>query len=135
MRVWNRVSLLPDATLAFPRLEEPRQELARAAETPGESRPEIPDFAGADEQEDVVGLGLAHELPDQIGANLRVGIRETLAELAERQIAVPEKVGTILRIGQPFPGREAQHAASVADPGRAGGNRARAKRGIIRRHA
>ncbi len=43
---------------------------------PLQPRPQGPDFPGGDEGEHVVGLGLAHELADQVGAHLGVGVGE-----------------------------------------------------------
>src|SRR3954447_18438675 len=84
----------------FPGFEQPGPELPGLARIAFEARPELPDLAGGEEGEDIVRLRLPHELAGQIGADFRVWIPQTGAELLESHLGVPEKIGLPLRVDE-----------------------------------
>src|SRR3954469_19510739 len=94
------VSLSPDMPLRFPGLEQPGPEVAGLPQIALEARPELPDLAGGEEGEDVVRLGLPHELAGQVGADLRVRILEPGAELLQGHLGVPEEIGLPFRVDE-----------------------------------
>lgn len=115
IRRWSGVSLSPDTSLGLPGFEEPGPEVPRAAEVAQQARPQITDRARRQEEEDVVRFRLPHELADEIGACLRVGILEASLELLQRQLAVPKEVGTALVIREALARSRAQHCVRLAD--------------------
>ena len=78
-------------------------------------RPKFSDHARPNKEEDVVRLGLPHELADEIGAYLRIRIREPMPKLLQRQVAVPKEVGTAPLVGQALRWSKAEHTNSVTD--------------------
>src|SRR4029077_13258881 len=115
IRHWSGVSLSPDMPLGLPCLEEPRPEVTGLSQVAFQARPELPDLPRRNEGEDVVRLGLTHELAGQIGPHLGIGILEPLAELVQRHVDIPQEVGTPLRIDQQLRGSGIQHAGSLAN--------------------
>lgn len=95
-------------------LEEPCPEGARPSQIPFDRRPELSNLVGRDEGEDIVRLCLAHQLPDEVRPHVRIGVFQSVLELLERQVAIPEKVGPSLRIEEFLPGRRIEHGFSVA---------------------
>src|SRR4051794_26977343 len=100
MRHCKGVSLSPDMPARLPGLEQPGPEFPGLSQVAFEARPELPDLAGGEEGEDVVRLGLPHELAGQIGADLRIRILEPGAKLFQGHLGVPEEIGLSFRVDQ-----------------------------------
>src|SRR4030095_7492084 len=98
MRHWSAVNLSPDMPTRFPGVEEPGPKLPFFTEIALQTWPKPPYFAGGDEGENIIRLGLTHQLPHEIGANLRIGIAETLPEFVKSHLGIPEKVRMSFRI-------------------------------------
>ena len=115
MRHWRALSLSEGASLGIPSLEEPGPEGARATEVPLDSRPELANFTRRHEGEDIVWLRLPHHLPHKVRANVGIGVSQSLLELLESQVAIPEEVGTSLQVEELLSGSWIErHALSVA---------------------
>jgi hypothetical protein len=67
--------------------------------------------------EDVVWLGLAHQLTGEIGTDVWVGILEPLSEIVEGQITVPEEVRSTLLVSEELAGGRVQHVGLPAQVG------------------
>ena len=107
--------LSPDTTLGLPGLEEPRPKIAGPAKVANEARPELADHARTHEGEDVVRLGLPHELADEVRAYVQIRILKTLLELLQREVAVPQEIGTALPVREALTRRGIEHLLRVSD--------------------
>src|SRR5437870_7976089 len=95
-----RLNLPPDETTALPLAEQPDPKRPRLAEIPLDRPPEIGDLLRRDELQRVVGLGLAHQLADQIRARCRLRIVHDALELFERHLRIPQEVRSALLVDE-----------------------------------
>ncbi len=115
MRHWRALSLPPDTPLGLPGREQPLPEGALVAKESLQAGPHLANGLCRDELEHVIGLGLAHQLAGEVGADLRIRILKALAELVDVQIAVPEKVRALLAVHHLLTGGRIQHGLTIAE--------------------
>src|SRR5712691_500388 len=113
MRRCSGVSLSPGMRLAVPSLEEPDPERERLAQIADQQRPQLAHRSQGDKLKDIVGLGLPHQLRHEVRPHIGIRVKQALVELSEREVAIPEKIGTPARVGQRFRRSWAQHVNNV----------------------
>jgi hypothetical protein len=101
--------------VGFPGVEEPRPELSSFSKISLEARPKLPYRSSGDEAEDIVRLGLAHQLSNQVGANLGIGIAESLSEFVESHLGIPEKIRMSFRIHEKLRRGGIEHRGRLAN--------------------
>ena len=83
-----------------PALQQPVPEVSGPAEVFLQIGPQVSNLSKSHETEDVIRFRLPHHLSEQVGPDVTVGRAETILQLLDRHLRVPEEVRPTFRIDQ-----------------------------------